>query len=207
MCEEIMSGEPMSFLYLDMLAHILFRDIEEMAMDFETKSQFCREQEQKCLDNAINVLSVHQLVNSLNCSMLRLEMDLNENEANLLQAETTVSRLERNCQRHPENPSSRVYPLARATYEDLLVQLLATEKTAAQCNSIRSELEAFHQEVVEKLAPRSLITQIINYHTTIMESMEKQINQFESQINQVQDEFKRLVKDKEAKKSTTKCPC
>ncbi|KAH8264306.1 hypothetical protein KR038_006353, partial [Drosophila bunnanda] len=207
MCEENMSGEPMSFMYLDMLANVLYRDMEEMALDFETKSQFCKEQEQKCMDNAINVLSVHQFVNSLNCSMLRLEMDLNENETDLLEAEKTVARLERNCQRDPENPSSRVFPLARATYEDLLVQLLATEKTAAQCNNIRTEIEALHQEAVEKLAPRSLITQIINYHTFTLESMEKQVNQFESRINQMQGEFKRLMEDQKAKKSLSKCPC
>ncbi|KAH8292428.1 hypothetical protein KR054_009665, partial [Drosophila jambulina] len=195
MCKANMSDEPMSFMHLDMLADILYHDLEEMASDFEIKSQFCKEQEQKCIDNAMNFITVDQLVNSLNCCMLKLEMDLNENETNLIEAEKTVSRLERNCRKDSEDPPSRVYPLARATYEDLLEQLLATEKTAVQCNNIKAEIEAFHQEAAEKLAPRSLITKIIDYHTATLESMDKQIKHFESQINQVQGEFERLMED------------
>ncbi|KAH8243507.1 hypothetical protein KR032_007906, partial [Drosophila birchii] len=202
-----MSEESMSFMYLDMLANVLYHDMEEMASDFETKNQFCKEQEQKCMDNAINVLSVHQVVTSLNCSMLRLEMNLNENETNLLEAEQIVSRVERNCQRYPEEPQSRVYPLARATYEDLLEQLLASEKTAVQCSNMRAEIDTFHQEALENLAPRSLITQIINYHTATLKSMEKQIKNFETQINQVKGEFEKLMEDNEAKKCTAQCPC
>ncbi|XP_070143344.1 uncharacterized protein [Drosophila kikkawai] len=202
-----MSEGPMSFMHLDMLADILHHDLREMASDFEIKSQFCKEQEQKCLDNAINLLSVDQLLGSLNCCMLKLEMDLNENETNLIEAEKTVSRLERNCQINSKNPSPRVYPLARATYEDLLEQLLATEKTAVQFNNIKNEIEAFHQESVEKLAPGSVLSQItklISYHTSTLESMEKQIQDLETHVNQLQSEFERLMEDK---KCTAKCPC
>lgn len=89
--------------------------------------------------------------------MLGVEMDLNQNETNLIEAEKAVSRLERNCQRAEHGPPSRVYPLARATYEDLLEQLLATEKIAVRCNNVRGEIEAFHQEAVEKLMPRNVV--------------------------------------------------
>jgi len=97
-----------------------------------------------------------QMLGPINCSMLKLEMELHENETNLIEAEKAITRLEQTCPRSESN-GCRTYPLARATYEDLLSLLVSAEKTAAQCTTIREEIEMYNQEASAKLPPKSVV--------------------------------------------------
>lgn len=84
-------------------------------------------------------------------------MDLSENENLLIQAEDTVTILERSCVNVPEQRQCRVDPLVRATYTDLLRLLMSTEKSAVQCNSLREEIEVYNNEVSAKLIPVNVV--------------------------------------------------
>ncbi|XP_017056190.1 uncharacterized protein LOC108098037 [Drosophila ficusphila] len=186
-------SDPSAFLYLDMLADVLMHDTLEMESDFNTKMQFIKEQEQKVLDNGKNLLSVNQFLGSVNRSMLKLEMELNENETNLLEAEKAVTRLEKRCP-SADRKTCRVHPLVRATYEDLLGLLLSTEQTASQCNQMRDQIMMYGKEAAEKVAPANVVKKIIDYHNSTLESLEKHIVNLQSQVTKVQKEFDQLSK-------------
>ncbi|XP_016978571.2 uncharacterized protein LOC108044184 [Drosophila rhopaloa] len=205
MCEPNFS-DPSSFLYLDMLADILMRDALELESDFNTKMEFIKEQEQMCLDNAKNVFSVDQFLGSVNCCMLKLEMDLNENETNLIEMEKAVTRLEQRCPRS-DNEASRTYPLARVTYEDLLSLLMSADKTAAQCNHIREQIEMYNKQAAEQLAPATVVAKIIDYHNNTLASLEKQIEKMQGQVTQVQREYEQLNRDQESNRAAAQCSC
>ncbi|XP_065722830.2 optineurin [Drosophila suzukii] len=205
MCESKFS-DPSSFLYLDMLADILMRDTLEMEVDFNKKMEFIKEQEQKVLENAKNLISMDQMLGPINCSMLKLEMELHENETNLIEAEKAITRLEQTCPRSESN-GCRTYPLARATYEDLLSLLVSAEKTAAQCTTIREEIEMYNQEASAKLPPKSVITKIIDYHNNILILLEKEIEKLQCEVTKVQREYEELNKKMEPSKLIAQCPC
>ncbi|KMZ03220.1 uncharacterized protein LOC6727860 isoform X2 [Drosophila simulans] len=109
MCEPSLS-DLSTFLYLDMLADILMQDSLELESDFNTKLKFLKEQEHICLDNAQNALPVDETLKSVNHIMLRVEMELHENEINLIEAEKAVTKLEQSYP-SPEILAGQTYPL------------------------------------------------------------------------------------------------
>ncbi|KAH8363155.1 hypothetical protein KR084_006052 [Drosophila pseudotakahashii] len=200
------SADPTSFLYLDMLADLLMRDTLEMETYFNNQMKFIKEQEQKVLDNAKNVFSMDQSLGSINCSMLRIELDLNENELFLIEAEKAVSRLEQAC---PQSDSTacRTYPLARVTYQDLLSLLLSAESTAAQCNTLKEEIEMYNKEASGKLPQKTVIAKIMNYHNNILLSLEKGIDKLKIEVTKVQREYEELNRKHEASKLLPQNSC
>ncbi|XP_016949770.1 uncharacterized protein LOC108024378 [Drosophila biarmipes] len=205
MCDSKFS-DPTSFLYLDMLADILMRDTVEMEADFNKKVEFIKEQEQKVMDNAKNLLSMDQMLGPITCSMLKLEMELSENESSLIEAEKAVTRLEQTCS-SSNSSGCRTYPLARATYEDLLSLLMSAEKTAAQCNTMREQIEMYNQEATAKLPPKTVIGKIIDYHNNILLLLEKEIEKLQSEVTKVQREYEELNRKLEPCKLIAQAPC
>ncbi|EDV30229.1 uncharacterized protein Dana_GF23053 [Drosophila ananassae] len=195
---ESTNKDPMSFLYMNLLADILMQETVEFENEFRIKMEFIRDQEKLCFSNAKNLVSVDQFLRTLNGTLLKLEMDLNENENLLIQAEDTVTILERSCVNVPEQRQCRVDPLVRATYTDLLRLLMSTEKSAVQCNSLREEIEAYNNEVSGKLMPVNVIGQIMDFHNRTLDTMEKQINLLNVQIEGLKKEFAEMAK-REAK--------
>ncbi|XP_043654949.1 uncharacterized protein LOC122621221 isoform X1 [Drosophila teissieri] len=205
MCEPSFS-DPSAFLYLDMLADILMQDSLEMESDFNIKLRFLKEQEQIYLDNAKNVLSVDQTLRSAHCSMLKMEMELNENETNLIEAEKVVTKLEQSCP-SPDVVGCQKYPLARATYQDLLSLLMSTEKTAHQCNQMKEDIEMYNKENSAIVIPGNVVAKLIDCHNNTLESLEKQIEVLQCQVTKVQKEFEQLYNEQDASKFNVPCPC
>ncbi|XP_017119127.1 uncharacterized protein LOC108140689 [Drosophila elegans] len=205
MCEPNYS-DPSSFLQLDMLADILMRYAFEFESDFNTKLAFIKEQEQKCMENSKNVLSVSQILGSVNCSMLKLEMELNENEINLIEVEKAITRLEQSCPT-ADKMACRKCPLARVTYNDLLSLLMSANQMSTQCNHIREEVEMFNKQAAEQLAPANVIAKIIDYHNSTLKSLEKHIEEMQSQVTKVQRNFEELNRDHETRTADTHCSC
>ncbi|XP_070073723.1 uncharacterized protein [Drosophila takahashii] len=197
------SSDPTTFLYLDMLSDLLMRDTLEMETSFNNQMKFIKDQEQKVLDNAKNVFSMDQLLGSINCCLLKVEMELNDNEFNLIEAEKAVTRLEQACPRS-DSTACRTYPLARFTYQDLLSLLLSAESTAAQCNTLREEIEMYNKEASEKLPPKNVI---MDYHNNILLSLEKEIQKLQSEVTKVQREYEVLKGKQEASKYLPQCSC
>ncbi|KAH8336508.1 hypothetical protein KR074_004692 [Drosophila pseudoananassae] len=189
--------DPTSFLYMNLLADILIRETEELENEFRIKMEFIRDQEKLCLSNANNLVSVDQFLKTINGTLFKLETDLNENEDMLIQAEEKVAILERSCVNVPEQRHSRVDPMVRATYTDLLRLLMSTEKSAAQCNTLREEFEVYNNEMSEKLVPVNVIGQIVDFHNRTLDTMEKQINLLQTQIEVLKTEFAGVAKREE----------
>lgn len=167
-------SDPSTFLYLDMLADILMQDSLEMESDFNTKLKFLKEQEQICLDNAKNVrlnghrqtgykffilqqaLPIDDTLRSVKCTMLRVEMELHENEINLIQAEKAVTKLEQSYP-SPESLAGQVFPLASTTYQDLLSMLMSSKKTVDHCNQIKEEVATYNEQISAKVPSVNLV--------------------------------------------------
>ncbi|XP_017083759.1 uncharacterized protein LOC108116400 [Drosophila eugracilis] len=196
MCEPNFS-DPSFFMHLDMLSDILMRDTLELESEFNNKMQFIKEQEQECVENAKNLTSMDEVLKSINGSMVKIEIELNENETNLIEAEKAITELEERCPRS-EYGAGRKYPLARATYVDLLGLLMSTEKTDAQCNQIREEIEMFNNQAQTRQPPGNMISQLIDYHTSTLECLEKQIENLQSQASKVQNAYEQLTLKPEA---------
>ncbi|EDX12718.1 uncharacterized protein LOC6727860 isoform X1 [Drosophila simulans] len=204
MCEPSLS-DLSTFLYLDMLADILMQDSLELESDFNTKLKFLKEQEHICLDNAQNALPVDETLKSVNHIMLRVEMELHENEINLIEAEKAVTKLEQSYP-SPEILAGQTYPLASTTYQDLLSILMSTKKTAEQCNQIKEEVATYNEQISAKVPSVNLVTKLIDCHNNTLESMEKQIEKLQNQVTQVQKEFELLNKEYESQFHAM-CPC
>nr|ADB93358.1 MIP16470p [Drosophila melanogaster] len=143
-----------------------------MESDFNTKLKFLKEQEQICLDNAKNALPIDDTLRSVKCTMLRVEMELHENEINLIQAEKAVTKLEQSYP-SPESLAGQVFPLASTTYQDLLSMLMSSKKTVDHCNQIKEEVATYNEQISAKVPSVNLVTKLIDYHNNTLESMEK----------------------------------
>ncbi|KAH8276136.1 hypothetical protein KR026_001327 [Drosophila bipectinata] len=194
---ESTSKDPASFHNMNLLADILIRETEELENEFRIKMEFIRDQEKLCFSNANNLVTVDQFLKTINGTLLKLETDLNENDDLLIQAEDKVAILERSCVNVPEQRQSRVDPMVRATYTDLLRLLMSTEKSADQCNTLREEIEVYNNEMSEKLVPVNVIGKIMDFHNRTLDTMEKQINLLHVQIVGLKTEFADISKREE----------
>ncbi|KAH8383217.1 hypothetical protein KR009_007409, partial [Drosophila setifemur] len=216
MCE-LNIPKPSDFLYLSLLADILKQDTDELESDFKIKMEFVCKQEKKCLENAedVNIIdkssfnkfkfqhmlynhqlfSLDQFLGSFQSSLLRLEMELNDNELLLIEAENAVCQLERTCVNVPDRKPCRMYPLARSSYAELLGLLMSTENSTAQCNTLREEIEVFNKEASEQVAPMNVIAKIIDYHNKTLVTLDKQLEQLQCQVGKVQHEYDQIDKE------------
>ncbi|EDV49114.1 uncharacterized protein LOC6553266 [Drosophila erecta] len=198
-------SDPATVLFLDMLADILTHDSLQMESDFNTKMQFINEIVKTCEDDAKNLHYVGQTLRSARCSMLKLEMDLKENEANLIEAEKLVEMSEQ-CQ-SPEVVSYQTYPLGRPTYQDLLSLLMSTEKTADQCNQMKEEIVMNNHPIPANGIPGNLVAKLIDCHRCTLEALEKQMENLQSHVAAVDKEFGHLYNEQDASKFNAPCPC
>ncbi|KRK03666.1 uncharacterized protein Dyak_GE24377, isoform B [Drosophila yakuba] len=137
--------------------------------------------------------------------MLKMEMELNENETNLIEAEKVVTKLEQRCP-SPEVVGCQTYPLTHATYQDLLGLLMSTETTAHQCNQMKEEIEMYNKEVSAVVIPGNVVAKLIECHNNTLESLEKKIETLQSQVTKVQKEFEQLYNEQDASKFNVPCP-
>ncbi|EDW84201.2 uncharacterized protein Dwil_GK13269 [Drosophila willistoni] len=204
MCEPA-TKDPMSFLYLDLMANHLLRDIEEATKDFNDKMVFLREQESNILENVKNLISIDEFLDLLRKCVVKMEIELSDNENGLIEAERTVARLERSltgC----ESLDGKWIPLQRSTYKHLLKLLLSADRSYAQCACLKDEIEDYNQELIGKVAPEK-IGDIIDYHNKSLELLERQISELESQTEVLKLNFDQISKDMDISSLSTKLTC
>ncbi|XP_068155479.1 uncharacterized protein [Drosophila tropicalis] len=203
---EATDRDPMSFLYLDLLANYLLSDLEETTKDFNNKMMFIREQESNILDNVQNVIYIDEFLDLLRKCVVKMEIELNENESGLIEAERIVASLERSLSRR-ESLGGNWVPLQRCTYKHLLKLLLSADRSHAQCACLKDEIEDYNQELIEKMAPGKMIGDIIDYHNKALELLERQISQLESQTEILKINFDQISKDMNISSLSTKLTC
>ncbi|XP_017142936.1 uncharacterized protein LOC108156135 [Drosophila miranda] len=187
-------SDPVPFLYLDLMADLLMHETKEIALEFERKAELIREQEAAVLQNAKLLIKVDQFVGDVKACTMKLEMDLDENEQLLAEAEKAASKLERSCSTFPAN-SGRIEPLTHHTYLDLLKQIESAKKMSEECNILRADFYAFGKETAERLAPANVIGQLIDYHNKALTTLEDQIEQLEGKVGAIATEYEEITED------------
>ncbi|KAL7728513.1 hypothetical protein ACLKA6_012527 [Drosophila palustris] len=200
MCESSNLSDPMSFLYLDMLSTILIDDTKELEKQFDTKMHFIREQEQNCLENAKQLVFIDQFVDTLKKCVCQTELELQENEFDLLEAEKVISYFETSM-------SLKCLKYEHSNYLVLLKLLLSADRSAAQCNKLKDEIEQYNNETCKQLEPVKLITKIIGYHKDTLDMLENQINKLECMTKDVASNYEEIIKTLKISSLTTKCTC
>ncbi|XP_022216150.2 uncharacterized protein LOC111070126 isoform X2 [Drosophila obscura] len=192
-------SDPVPFFYLDWMAEILMQDTKEMASEFERKVEFVREQEARILENA------QQFMDDIKACTLKLEMDLNESMQLLAEADKAASKLERTCSTFPN--SCRIEPMTPHNFLDLLKLVASTKKMSEECNSLSEELEEFGKEAAERLAPASMICEVIDYHNKALLSFEEQIDELEGKVTLIANEYEDITEDLGISSLSTTCTC
>ncbi|XP_034486345.1 uncharacterized protein LOC117790845 [Drosophila innubila] len=206
MCESSIS-DPMSFLYLDMLSTILINDTKEFEKLFDTKVNFIREQEHNCQENAKQLAFVDQFVDTLKNCVFQTELELQENEFELLEAEKIISHYESS---YVDASTSLTFTNIQFKYSNYLVLLkllLSADRSAAQCNKLKDDIEQYNIEAYKYLEPIKLITKIMDYHKNTLDMMENQINKLECMTKEVASNYDELNKRLKISSLTTKCTC
>ncbi|ALC45360.1 CG31287 [Drosophila busckii] len=189
MCDATIS-DPMSFLYLDMLISVLIEDTKELKTEFNTKMEFIHEQEQHCLENAKHLIFVDQFIVSLRECVYKLEIELQENENDLLAAEHLVSRAEDS--QKLDNIAN--IPFKPSHYVDLIKLLISADNSAAQCSSLKTEIEQYNSDAAQHEEPLNV-------------SLEEQISRLEKMTENVTKNFAEIKYQLKISSLGTKCVC
>lgn len=206
MCESSIS-DPMSFLYLDMLSTILINDTKELENSFDTKMRFILEQEQNCLENVKQLTFIDQFVDTLKKCVFQTEMELQEYEFELLEAEKVISHYETTYLCHPNSSTFSNMQFKHSNYLVFLKLLLSADRSAAQCNNLKVDIEQYNIEAYKRLEPIKLITKILNYHKNTLDMLEKQIKKLECMTEEVASNYDEVTKRLQISSLTTKCTC
>ncbi|BFF89084.1 uncharacterized protein DMAD_07917 [Drosophila madeirensis] len=198
-------SDPMPFLYLDWMSEILLQDTKEMATEFTRKAVYLREQEAKVLENAKQLIQIDQFVDDMKACTLKLEMDLNENEQLLAEAEKEATKLERSCS--TLSNICRIEPLTPHNYLDLLKLIESTKKMSEKCNSLTEDFEEFGKEAAERLSPASVIGKLIDSHNNVLTSFEKQIEELAGKVSLIANEYEHITEDLSISSLSTTCTC
>ncbi|XP_017845669.1 uncharacterized protein LOC108602148 [Drosophila busckii] len=202
MCDATIS-DPMSFLYLDMLISVLIEDTKELKTEFNTKMEFIHEQEQHCLENAKHLIFVDQFIVSLRECVYKLEIELQENENDLLAAEHLVSRAEDS--QKLDNIAN--IPFKPSHYVDLIKLLISADNSAAQCSSLKTEIEQYNSDAAQHEEPLNVVSNIIMYHAMTLQSLEEQISRLEKMTENVTKNFAEIKYQLKISSLGTKCVC
>ncbi|XP_034112315.2 uncharacterized protein LOC117573316 [Drosophila albomicans] len=197
--------DPMTFLYLDMLSTILIDDTKELENQFETKLKFIREQEKICLENGKQLVFIDQFVETLKDCVYKLELELMENENELVQAERVISHCEAMYMDPMKCPKFNTMPFKHSCFLVLMKLLLSADRSAAQANLLKAEIERFNTEAGSHLEPINMITKIIDYHRKSLVLMEQEINKLESMTKDVTNSYDQITKQMQISSLTTKC--
>ncbi|KAH8312479.1 hypothetical protein KR044_010994, partial [Drosophila immigrans] len=184
--------DPMSFLYLDMLSDILIDDTKELEHQFETKMQFLREQEQLCFETGKHLVFIEKFVETLKNCVYKLELELAKNESELLQAEKVILCCEASYRAPMKSPMFTTMPFKYSSFLVLMKLLLSADRTAAQANVLKAEIQHYNEEAIAHLEPINMITKIIDYHRQSLDMMEKQVNQMESMTREVTNNYDQI---------------
>lgn len=117
--------------------------------------------------NRLQLKYIDQFVDTLKKCVFQTELELQENEFELLEAEKIISHYE----------SFRVDPSTSlkftniqfnySNYLDLLKLLLSADRSAAQCNKLKDEIEQYNTEAYERLEPIKLVRPAEIHYRTI----------------------------------------
>ncbi|KAH8360248.1 hypothetical protein KR093_011472, partial [Drosophila rubida] len=199
--------DPMSFLYLDMLSTILIDDTKELETQFETKMQFLREQERTCLENGKHLVFIDQFIKALQSAVYKVELQLAENENELLEAEKIISTCELSYVDPLKCPRFTTMPFKHSSFLMLMKLLLSADRSAAQANALKADVEHFNIEVDSHLEPIKMITKIMDCHLKTLDKMEKDINQLEFMVKDVTDSYDKITKKMQINSLSTRCTC
>ncbi|XP_064554618.1 uncharacterized protein LOC135439758 isoform X2 [Drosophila montana] len=192
-------SDPMSFLYLDLLSNLLLEDANEIGKEFDVKMNFIREQERSCLENA------KQFIESMRECLFQTELELQENEADLLNVEKTILRYEASYIDFSKGPDPiRLRP---SSYLVFLKLLLSADCSAAQCKNLREELDQYNNEALERLDSPKLITKIMDCHLKTLNSLEKKLDQLQSLADNVAKSYDQMINKLKISSLSTKCSC
>ncbi|EDV92556.1 uncharacterized protein LOC6563159 [Drosophila grimshawi] len=198
-------SDKMSFTCLDLLLNILIEDTKEFQKEFDTKMSFIREQENYCSKNMEELISIQDFVESMKKCLFQTELELGEFESSLLQAEQYISLLEAQSNNFSQN--SQFANLITSNYRDLLVLLLSADRSAAQCNNLRKEIDLYNNLVSKHFAAPKLIITIMDYHVKALKSMDEQLNQLQCMADNVASNYDQITKQLKISSLSTKCTC
>ncbi|EDW66863.1 uncharacterized protein [Drosophila virilis] len=198
-------SDPMSFLYLDMLSNLLLEDVKEIGKEFDIKINFIRQQERSCLENAKQLISVDQFIKTMRDCLFQMELELQENEADLLNVEKSISRYQASSIYFDKGPDAiRLMP---RNYLLFLKLLLSADCSAAQCNNLRAELDQYNNEALKCLDSPKVITKIMDYHLKTLNTLEKKLNHLQSLSDNVAKSYDQMAKKLNISSLSTKCSC
>ncbi|KAH8414045.1 hypothetical protein KR222_003368, partial [Zaprionus bogoriensis] len=193
MCEDSKT-DPMSFLYIDMMANILLDTTKELEAEFNIKMEFIREQENTCLENTKQLIVLSEVMDKLRDCVTQTELELNQNEMELLEAEKMITNFESNS-KYAQRPHPADMTFRYSSTLVLLKLLLSADHSMAQCNKLKDEIEHYNTEAFKRYEPCKTVGKILDYHAQSLQALESQINELERMTQEVARNYDEIKKD------------
>ncbi|XP_030371177.1 uncharacterized protein LOC115621622 [Scaptodrosophila lebanonensis] len=183
-----------SFSYLDLISSMLLRDTKELEADYQTKLQYVIEKEQNLMLTKQNLEKIHKSINMIKNCVMKLELELQQNDCIMVKAERALTDIEELLQRFDGKDCNFN---ERSDYMEFMELLLSAQSFTAKRKLLKKRLERYRKYLTAHAKPKNIsifkkktcIIGIADCHCKALMQIEGLITDLKMQSNEISQMF------------------